>query len=622
MSVNMVEFLKHHTLLHGVPEEELEKAAVTMQSASFADGEWLMHEGMEGDDCFFIAEGRVQVISRSLTGRAVMLAELGPGALIGEIALIRNEKRTAGIKAAGDVMTLRLDRAAFERLAEASPYFHESLSFAAELRYVHGLLRKASIWSAIPDSELRGLAEITVRRKVSRGQTVVREGDTAQWFYMVASGRLEAYTTPQRAHAFETGDYFGETALLTDTTQSGTVTAVEDSELLVMGKTEFLAILQHYAPVRRQFAEVLRIRRPDLTAAAEQLLAEEPGNAPAETASDALTAAAESPAGSGQPKPSRWMDTLLAIGGGFVLFTLLAAWLQSPLWSAAALTAGSLVGPVTFVAFVRGSQLLGFRASRLAWVFVSSAAVAVPLAWIVERAWLFGPGGASFAQLDIPAAVALIEEAAKLIICTALLRSSRMRFLMDAVVFGAAAGMGFAAVESLIYGWTYLQQSSTGSMLAVLWVRALLSPLGHGTWTAIAATGVWYGLSAGAGRRTAAAPAIRWLKAAGLLIVAVVLHAVWDYHGLEGAARFASMIAVGAAGLLILYGLIRTGTKEERHAVAALNPTLPGELRELTGEGSGVKQLPLVCAACGTQSPPHARYCARCGQALRARPDA
>lgn len=55
---------------------------------------------------------------------------------------------------------------------------------------------------------------------------------------------------------------------------------------------------------------------------------------------------------------------------------------------------------------------------------------------------------------------------------------------MDAVVFGAAAGMGFAAVENMIYGWAFFGTGETGSMLAVLWLRALLSPFGHGTWTA------------------------------------------------------------------------------------------------------------------------------------------
>ncbi len=104
-----------------------------------------------------------------------------------------------------------------------------------------------------------------------------------------------------------------------------------------------------------------------------------------------------------------------------------------------------------------------------------------------------------------------------------------------------------------------------------------------------------------------------------MLAVAVVLHALWDYHGAQGFLRFASMIVVGAAGLLLLYSLVRSGAKEERHALAALNPQRPGEPE---AEPSAGERRQLVCAACGTESPPHARYCARCGHALRIRSEA
>lgn len=44
-----------------------------------------------------------------------------------------------------------------------------------------------------------------------------------------------------------------------------------------------------------------------------------------------------------------------------------------------------------------------------------------------------------------------IEEAAKILGVAWLLRRSTSRFQMDGVIYGAAAGMGFAAFESVIY---------------------------------------------------------------------------------------------------------------------------------------------------------------------------
>ncbi|WP_282937547.1 cyclic nucleotide-binding domain-containing protein [Paenibacillus sp. RC67] len=616
MSFDIVGFLRNHTLLHGVPETELENAASTMETVRFPAGEWLMHEAEEGNDCYLVLDGKVQVHTRSLIGKQVVLAELGYGALIGEIALIRNEKRTAGIKALGDVTVLRLDRTAFQKLAEASPFFHESLTYAAELRMKHGLLRKASIWSSIPDSELRGLAEITVRRNVAQDETILQEGAPKESFYMISGGRFETTSTGQHRAVMETGDFFGEVALLAEQPQSATITAMEDGELLVMGSAEFQAIWQHYAPVRRQFAEVMRIRRPDLVIAPSFGAAE--GDEMAPSAKHDLLPAEKA----GTIRSTRWIDLLFLLGGLFAVCTVMAVWLHNQLWQMAALLAGGLVGPVTYVAYIRGSQQLGFSYVRLAWIFVLSAAVAVPLASVVERQWLFGLDrtAVGFTELSVPLSVALIEEGAKLIVCAILLRGGRMRFLMDAVVFGAAAGMGFAAVESMVYGWSYLEQGSTGEMLAVLWVRALLSPLGHGTWTAIAAAGIWYGLN----RRHAAQRT--WLVgrrqglAAALLLAAVALHLLWDFHFVEGLWRVLSMVAVGAGGLLLLYGLLRKGMKEEIYAITALNPLQQNEVLSEAAAADALKAKPLVCGGCKTQSPPDARYCARCGQALRRKP--
>lgn len=84
-----------------------------------------------------------------------------------------------------------MGRDVFEQLSAVSRLFQESLQQSAEIRYVHRLLRKASIWSAIPESELRGLAEVTIRRRVRKGDVITREGEEAEQLYMITSGRFE-----------------------------------------------------------------------------------------------------------------------------------------------------------------------------------------------------------------------------------------------------------------------------------------------------------------------------------------------------------------------------------------------------------------------------------------------
>ena len=85
--------------------------------------------------------------------------------------------------------------------------------------------------------------------------------------------------------------------------------------------------------------------------------------------------------------------------------------------------------------------------------------------------------------------VGLIEEAVKILGVLVIARRRRHDSEIDGLVLGAAAGMGFAALESTGYAFTAFMQTqgSLSITVATVLIRGILSPLGHGTWTAILA---------------------------------------------------------------------------------------------------------------------------------------
>nr|WP_054972287.1 PrsW family glutamic-type intramembrane protease [Paenibacillus sp. A3] len=164
--------------------------------------------------------------------------------------------------------------------------------------------------------------------------------------------------------------------------------------------------------------------------------------------------------------------------------------------------------------------------------------------------------------------MAVIEELAKLLALLIVFRARRTRFLTDAVVLGAAAGMGFAAFESALYGWARL--ASPDSLLAVLWLRGLLSPFGHGTWTAVMAAGWWRW-----NRRSAERGCYAACMAAALYAAAAIgLHFLWDAVAGTGSLGLLLQLVIGACGLWLLRRLIRQGTEEEIRALLRINPDL------------------------------------------------
>ena len=94
-----------------------------MQSYSelFADGDVIFREGDPPNGAFLIESGRIEISTRQFGERRV-LGELGPGMLLGEMAVLDASPRTATARALTSCRLTRIDAGQFaERLASADP---------------------------------------------------------------------------------------------------------------------------------------------------------------------------------------------------------------------------------------------------------------------------------------------------------------------------------------------------------------------------------------------------------------------------------------------------------------------------------------------------------------------
>ena len=83
-------------------------------------GETLMAEGDDAASMFVVVRGRLRAFVGSNDNEAVV-GEIGPGEVVGEMALIAAGTRSATVRAVRDTLLLELQRPAFERLVEADP---------------------------------------------------------------------------------------------------------------------------------------------------------------------------------------------------------------------------------------------------------------------------------------------------------------------------------------------------------------------------------------------------------------------------------------------------------------------------------------------------------------------
>ena len=137
------EFLAAVPVFAALPPEVRETIAAGAQVVRLPAGEWLFRRGDPGDVLYVVQSGRLEVVG---TGDAGVLRVLGRGAVLGELALLTAEPRSASVRAARTSTLLAVRRAEFERLlaADAAASLALTRTLATQLRNGTGLPRAAA----------------------------------------------------------------------------------------------------------------------------------------------------------------------------------------------------------------------------------------------------------------------------------------------------------------------------------------------------------------------------------------------------------------------------------------------------------------------------------------------
>ena len=110
-----------------------------------------------------------------------------------------------------------------------------------------GLLQSIPIFSPLSAPLLEGLASRLVPVQAATGETIVRQGESGDRFYLIASGEVEVSIDGQARTRQGPGDHFGEIALLRDVPRTATIKAIADTELLALERDDFLAAVTGHA---------------------------------------------------------------------------------------------------------------------------------------------------------------------------------------------------------------------------------------------------------------------------------------------------------------------------------------------------------------------------------------
>lgn len=119
--MSIAEFLSTVKGFDGIQFEDLQSLADQARTNTYAPGRELMRKGEPGDTMHVIRTGLVKVPIVDESGEEKMVFHLGPGELVGEMALLTGEPRTADVIAEKQTETLALDRSSLQPLLEEYP---------------------------------------------------------------------------------------------------------------------------------------------------------------------------------------------------------------------------------------------------------------------------------------------------------------------------------------------------------------------------------------------------------------------------------------------------------------------------------------------------------------------
>jgi len=173
-------------LLAGADAEALEALAADAYPRRVLAGEWLIREGDDAEDLYVVLRGRLRAVAGVDADRRT-LRVLGPGAAIGELALLTGSVRSASVQAVRDSTLLQLGRGRFVELMERDPHFAAAVAreLAAQLQLSGGLAAPPTRPALIalrrldPGVSLEAVASSLARALSAYGPVEVLDADAA-----------------------------------------------------------------------------------------------------------------------------------------------------------------------------------------------------------------------------------------------------------------------------------------------------------------------------------------------------------------------------------------------------------------------------------------------------------
>jgi len=245
-------------LLSGLSGDELESFIDSLQLQHVTAKDPIFREGDHGDYLYLIGMGNVLLRARDTQNRLRVFSHLCEGDFFGEYAFMSRVPHSDEAIAETDCSVLMIDRVTFDEWVEKYPAIQSTVEDFYRQRVLARVLAITPVFEGVPPDARLALADHFQLRNFEKGDTVVREGEAGDTFYLIRSGSVDLSTSGMGKDGDQValgkmgeGDFFGEVALLTDKPRTATIVAREKAELMELTRSDFDEITNKFPSVRK-----------------------------------------------------------------------------------------------------------------------------------------------------------------------------------------------------------------------------------------------------------------------------------------------------------------------------------------------------------------------------------
>lgn len=157
-----------------------------------------------------------------------------------------NAPRAATVISTSACTLWALDRITFRRILMDSTFQRR--------RLYEGFLEEVPLLSTLTKYERSKIADALETQKFPPGTTIIKEGDVGEAFYLLESGKADAFKKGSDCPVkhYSKGDYFGELALLNDAPRAASVISMTEVKVATLSKDGFQRLLGPVESIMRR----------------------------------------------------------------------------------------------------------------------------------------------------------------------------------------------------------------------------------------------------------------------------------------------------------------------------------------------------------------------------------